>query len=238
MRAVKVRLDRMLGAVGYELRHIGRPYSIPHLLRELNVDVVIDVGANAGQFARSVRNGGYRGRILSYEPNPEIFAELQTNCASDKNWRATNIALGGVEGRLALNVTRDSVFSSFRRQNAIVKENFGEASRACARVDVDIGTLDAELESVAGDALFIKCDTQGFDEDVLNGAIRSLHRTVGVMLELSSTPLYENSWNIVAAVDRLEKLGFVVQQVHPVNFAKSSSSRALEFDFVFVRATS
>ena len=37
-------------------------------LRAFDIDLVIDIGANEGQFANVLRAGGYLGRIVFFEP--------------------------------------------------------------------------------------------------------------------------------------------------------------------------
>src|SRR4029078_661568 len=78
------------------------------------VDLVIDVGANAGQCARDVRSLVYRGRIHSFEPLPAAFAELQGFAAGDPLWEASNVGVGRKAGKLEINIAKNSVFSSFR----------------------------------------------------------------------------------------------------------------------------
>src|SRR4051812_7459724 len=46
------------------------------LFEELQIDMVIDVGANEGQFARNLRYF-YSGEICSFEPVSSIFAQLE-----------------------------------------------------------------------------------------------------------------------------------------------------------------
>src|SRR2546430_1727331 len=57
------------------------------LMKKSGIDLVIDVGANQGQFARTMRDQlGYRGRIVSFEPLTHAFAALLRTAAGDPSW--------------------------------------------------------------------------------------------------------------------------------------------------------
>ena len=64
------------------------------VLQSLRTDCVLDVGANAGQFALQLRSLGYTGLILSFEPDPQVFKELKQHSDGDARWHAFNLALG------------------------------------------------------------------------------------------------------------------------------------------------
>lgn len=84
------------------------------LLDSLGIDVILDVGANAGQFAPSLRDPmGYRGAIVSFKPLPDAFQHLASLAAKDSDWEAKNVALGTADGHLCLNVSKNRVSSSF-----------------------------------------------------------------------------------------------------------------------------
>jgi FkbM family methyltransferase len=55
-------------------------------LKSRGVRVVLDVGANQGQFAVDFRNAGFDGRIISIEPRSEAFAVLQRYASGDPLW--------------------------------------------------------------------------------------------------------------------------------------------------------
>ena len=67
---------------------------IKKIIERYEIDLVIDVGANNGQFGRLLRETGYEGDILSFEPVGKTFVKLRENCANDNKWRQIKLALG------------------------------------------------------------------------------------------------------------------------------------------------
>ena len=79
VRAVKAAARSLLRRLGVEVIRYA-PRNFPHLRRPLlleeeRIDVVLDVGASDGAWARGLREAGYRGRIVSFEPLPGEPAE-------------------------------------------------------------------------------------------------------------------------------------------------------------------
>ena len=115
---VKNALRRLARASGYD---IVRWHPIPpsvaarkRLLDAFGIDVMLDVGANTGQFALSLREPmGYSGTIVSFEPLPDAFESLKRLADKDPAWDARNVAIGDADGELKLHVSRNRVSSSF-----------------------------------------------------------------------------------------------------------------------------
>ena len=82
------------------------------VLDEAEISLVLDVGANAGQYAQEIRASGYGGRILSFEPLPDAFAQLSRNLASDPLWEGRRLAAGETDGIATMNVAGNSWSSS------------------------------------------------------------------------------------------------------------------------------
>src|SRR5947209_6850332 len=133
------------------------------------VDLVIDVGANAGQFAREIRSMRYRGRIHSFEPLPAAFAELEDHGAGDPPWHVSNVGVGSKAGKLEIHVAKNNVFSSFRPLSELAGK-FDPNSRTVETLKVPVVRLDGALGKSPAKAIFIKIDTQGFEQEVLAGA--------------------------------------------------------------------
>lgn len=197
------------------------------------VDCVIDVGANRGQFGAMLRRVGYTGRIVSFEPVPEAFDELSAAIARDDRWEAHRLALGDRAGVVPMNVTASTSVSSFFTPTAEYAASY--AGGRVERVeDVEVVRLESVFDALAPDPhVFLKVDTQGSDLAVLEGARGRLDRLVGAQIELSVMPIYEGTPSYIEALQFMKVRGFTPSGMFPV--VRDELMRAYEFDGVFVR---
>ena len=84
---------------------------LPALFGMYGVNCVIDVGAHEGEYAKRLRAGGYAGRIVSFEPVPRAFAELEQAAAGDPDWHVHAVALGREDGTTTMNVVPGTLSS-------------------------------------------------------------------------------------------------------------------------------
>lgn len=163
------------------------------LLRAYRIDLVVDVGANAGQYAWALREAGYRGRIASFEPLSEPYRGLAAASAEDAKWDSWQLALGARSGIARVNVSEDtrnsSVLGVGERHLRAVPD-----SRALGSESVAIDRLDAVWPRIADAAQrpYLKIDTQGYELEVLRGARAVLGAIVLVEAELSLLPTYDS----------------------------------------------
>lgn len=203
-------------------------------LERREVDVVVDVGANEGQFATELRKAGFSGRIVSLEPLAAEAARLRELAADDDNWQVLRIAAGPQEGTAVLNRSQSSDYSSFRTPNATGLA-FDPQIAVVAQEEVDVRRLDGLMELSHAQRPYIKIDTQGFERPVLDGAFELLKRAVGVQLELPLIHVYDGVWSFDEAVAHMKALGFVPAQFHLVSNSFSRPECTLEVDCVFRR---
>jgi FkbM family methyltransferase len=79
----------------------------------LGTKCVFDVGANKGQFGRTLRGFGYAGTIVSFEPLSTAHARLLEAARSDPLWRVHDrCAIGRTAGETSINISANSVSSS------------------------------------------------------------------------------------------------------------------------------
>ena len=234
-------LRRLARAAGFELLPLRKAREparrLVNLLERSRVDLVVDGGANRGQYAALLRELGWRGAILSIEPIPELRAELVRRAAGDPAWRvAAPVALGAAPGRATLKVSAESDMSSLLPRSPRL-ERLSPSSRPVRRIEVPVVRLDALPELVASPAerIFLKLDLQGFEGSALEGARGLLPRIVGLQLELSLVTLYEGELGWRAMIDRAEALGYVPWLFLP-GYVEPRSGRELQMDGVFLRA--
>jgi FkbM family methyltransferase len=199
------------------------------------IDLVFDVGANTGQFAREIRDNGFRGRIVSFEPLSLAHRELTAAAASDPLWSVhERCALGDKEGSAVLNIAGNSVSSSVLEM-AAAHEDAAPGSKYVGREETALATLDSVADRYLGSSErpFLKIDTQGFEWQVLTGAEKTLPSIRGVLCELSLVTLYEGQHLWRDVVDRLEESGFTLWGVQP-SFM-DQRGRNLQADAIFFR---
>jgi SAM-dependent methyltransferase len=112
--SIKHEFRKILWKMGYDISRHG-PASSPLVRRRKLLDfyainTVLDVGANTGQFAKQLRNFGFFGKIVSFEPLSSAFELLRQNADSDPKWEVINCALGET------NVTKEINVAAFVQQ--------------------------------------------------------------------------------------------------------------------------
>lgn len=221
----------------------GRVHEYPEILQlrrfvaAFDIDCIIDVGANAGQHATMLRrDAGFKGTILSFEPNPQVFPALERNAAHDPKWHAFNMALSNADGTAQFNVMAADQFSSLEKPAEAMDPIFHDRNRVSQTVDVECRRLDGlyfDLKSKHGfSRTLLKMDTQGHDRLVCDGAGDVLDDMVGIQTELAVRPLYQGGAGYREMIDLLDDRGFVPSAFFANN--KGHFPRLVEMDGLFV----
>lgn len=232
---LRIRGRTLLRRIGYDI--VQRQPTIADVLRQRQINVVLDVGANEGQYAAYLRGWGYSGRIVSFEPIPAVYGVLRQAAAVDPLQTAVPHALGARDETATLHVSELSVFSSLREPLPSATA-FDRRAQTVQTIEVPVRRLDDVFDTYVGadERAFLKVDAQGHEEDVLEGAQGVLDRVLGVQLELTTAALYEGETLAPAMIERMHSLGFRLAQMHPVVFDPADGNASLlQFDAVFVR---
>lgn len=206
------------------------------LLARNRIDLLLDVGANIGQYARGIRAAGYAEAIVSFEPQSEAHTDLSAAAVGDRLWTvAPRCAIGDEDGEIDIHISAATDMSSPLAFTPETERHFA-SDRFVANESAPLHRLDSVwAETVHADArVFLKSDTQGFDLNVLHGASDHLDRVLGVQVEASLHPIYQGQPDYRAILDYLLPFGFELMQVIPGYFSRHHG-RMLEADFVFFR---
>lgn len=241
-RMLSYRLRNALRARGFELLR-SNPSSnllalhLSYLLRRYEINCVIDVGAREGEFGWWLRGTGYRGRIVSFEPNSDHHDMLRRVASRDGNWDVQPFALGAEDATATINITEQTHFSSFHEPGPLAVESFPE-SRVVERREVPVRRLDGLFhEAVAGirePRVYLKLDTQGWDLEVLRGAEGCLAQVAAVQTEVSFRALYVDMPSFADSWKALTVYGYAISGIFPITV--DQKLRLVEGDCVAVRA--
>jgi FkbM family methyltransferase len=200
------------------------------------IDLVLDIGANIGNYGEFIRSTGYKGIIISFEPLSNAHQTLVLKAKGDRNWQiAPPMALGDKEDLVEINISGNSSSSSLLNMLPSHVETAPE-SKYIGKEKVAVKRLDAidDINIKRSNHIYLKIDTQGYEMLVLLGANGIMDKIVGIQIEMSIIPLYDGQALYQELLTWLEKQGFEIWDIEPVLY-DDKSGRMLQFDGIFYR---
>lgn len=203
-------------------------------MKVMGVDLVLDVGANAGQFGCELRESGYRGQIISFEPLSTAYRKLVKASSNDSMWQvAPRSALGASIGEAKINISSNSWSSSLLPMTKAHVNAAPSAKYVGAEV-VKVETLDSLVyeQVIQAKCPYLKIDTQGYESEVIAGAAKVLPHLAGIQMELSLESLYEGQPDFLEMIHILKLKDFHIYGIEP-EFYDPITSRLLQVDAIF-----
>ncbi len=200
----------------------------------LGIDCMLDIGANVGAYAAAVRQFGYRGEIISFEPTSDAYAELQVRSARDPLWKAERLAVAGSEGDRTIFVSANSVSSSLLERSEQMAESLPD-SRYVKQESVRAITLDAAL-TAAGAArrpVWAKLDVQGSAHQILSATNGHLRDLAALEIELPFVEMYAGEGLFLDLMAQLQQSGFELVSLESNTFDPHGA--VLEVNGILVR---
>lgn len=208
--------------------------SIEHreVLRGLDCDLIMDVGANRGQFTLMAGLVHPRVRVHAYEPLPSEAAVFRAVHGDRPGVSLHVLALGDEPGEAELHVSGRADSSSLLPIGELQARLFPSTAEV-GRQRVSVVTLDSLPEHwrTASRAL-LKLDVQGFELNVLRGATEALRHCAYVYAECSEVPLYSGQALRADVEEFLLGRGLVVVGRHNPSFA---DGKLVQADYLFGR---
>lgn len=235
---IRNRVRRLAHRLGVDVRRYPQGLTgeaRSRLLHALEVEVILDVGANEGQYALELREFGFAGVIHSFEPSSAAFASLLVNSRADSLWSVHRMALGSKAGQATLNIAGNSTSSSLRPMHELHIAAAPE-SRYIRIEKVRVDTLSSVGPVLTAGArrTLLKIDAQGAERDVLEGGADWLAQVTLVQLEVSMAPLYADGLQLADALEWAEDAERTLVRIEP-GFTHRRDGRTLQFDGFFLQ---
>ena len=237
---IKNKIKKLFNKFGIEvtryLPNASFEAQIVAAMKKVKINILFDIGANTGQFSSKIRNAGYAGKIVSFEPLTSAREKLIRKSSKDDNWFIHDrAAIGDRNGFVDINISKNSYSSSIlpmldsHLNAAENSEYIGIEQSPIIKLD---NVADTYLDEFSN--CFIKIDTQGYESQVLDGGLKTLNKAKGVLCELSLIPLYQGQDIWRDLILRLEKNGFVLWSLER-GFTNNQNGRALQIDGLFLK---
>jgi FkbM family methyltransferase len=198
--------------------------------------VVLDIGANTGQFAELIRQVLPEARIISFEPLSDCFSELNRNPRIAPPFEAHPYALGNDSGNINMYRNSFSPSSSLLPMAKLHSREYPHTGES-ELVPVELKRLDELRDSLNITTPFIaKLDVQGFEDQVILGGRKTLAEAAAIVMEVSAYPLYEGAPTFDDLNRLMKEMGFAFRgSVDQLRSQKDS--RVLQFDALFEKVS-
>lgn len=212
-------IRRFVRRCGFDVVHYN---PLKPLLLKHQIDLVLDVGANEGQSYALFRESGYAGKVVSFDPNPKVFAGLEQ--MPGDNWERQMLALSSASGEAEFFATRETGWSGLHRP--LSKPTVEKFKVRTERLD-KIWNWNAR-------SAFLKVDTEGHDLEVVRGATGVMDKISLIMVEAVLDLRYEGEPTFYEVVKVLDGFGFHVCKVQQL-YTDSAHGVDTGMDLIFSR---
>ena len=211
---IKNIIQRIIDFFGYKITKSKTIdyVNLDHLtkfLTDTEKPIIFDVGANKGQSILRYKKIFPKSIIHSFEPNKNEVEKLVLKYQNENSIVLNNVAVGEKPGNLDFNITASATSGHSSFKNLIpnttwIKErskklNIDSKNYTTKKVNTKVITLDDYCNDKNIQQIdILKIDTQGYEDKVLEGAIKllKLNKIKLIELELIFSEIYQNPLNI------------------------------------------
>ena len=233
---IKIRLLKILFLIcnvrylSIYLRHKAC-ISVEHLkiLKKLNFENIVDVGANNGQFSLAVEHLYPQKKIIAFEPLKSCYRKYQSIFKGNPRIIIRNYALGSNSEEKLMYVTKNNDASSFL-QPKLLKSIYSEHTYRSENHTIKLG--DSVLDKNFIKDSLLKIDVQGFELDVLKGLTLNIKLFKYIYVELSHVELYKDQALYDQVSNYLNQNGFTFKEVTNESYY---NDKLVQADYLFTR---
>lgn len=239
----KKKIKRILKSFGYDLTRIngGLGYGTTEnellkIIESVDTDLVLDIGANKGQFASKLYNYGYNKELISFEPLSEPYKKLLKKSENNSKWKVyekccvgadtenIDVQISNLIGNSSILNIKSTKFN-VKGSHFIGKENVKQITLA----SLNNSPLLSKAKNV-----FIKMDIQGYEHFVLSKLEEVEYFINGFFIELSLIKLYEEEKDFLSICNQLKGFGYNLVYITPEFI---NANRMVQINGVFLHNT-
>ena len=205
------------------------------VLRSLNVDGIIDVGANRGQFTLACRFALPAVPVVAFEPIPNEAETFRKVHGTRGEVTLIESALGETKGAATLHLSKSADSSSLLPIGKKQTELF-ENTVEVGTITVPVHRLDDFASCWLGRSRqLLKLDVQGYELNVLRGATEALKSCAYIYAECSEVALYDGQALRTEVEAFLKQHGFNIQGRYN---EQMDMGQLIQADYLFSRIAS
>lgn len=235
-KAVKgIRVLKLLDPLTRRALLRGVAASVEHksIISSINrIDLLVDVGANKGQFSLLVKSLLPSCRVVAFEPLPGEALHFKELFRGDSSVKLVPAALGQVSGREMINISKSPDSSSLLGISSLQAHEF-PGTAAAGTSSIDVVRLDQVLVSsdFCGVSM-LKIDVQGYELEVIRGCGDMLKDFDYIYVECSFVQLYDHQPLFSEVHNCLESNGFSIGGIE--NLTRGRSGGLVQADFLYI----
>jgi len=213
-------------------------FTLSKILKIYNINLILDVGANVGQFCQKIIELNYKNKIILVEPVKETFLKLKEDFKGKTNLEFLNVGIG-------TQTSQQKIYKSLRNNNkadmnSLLKiNNTGEKLVKNANITseeiVEIVHVNEFLKNYNLNNSMLKIDTEGFDFQILkNIKIEYLKKINIIMIEVGAFKIFDSQEGDLNEITEFcKKNNFQLYNIDPF-FINPATGQLCIMDILFV----
>ena len=194
--------------------------------------IILDIGGADGMTAIKFNNEFKNSSVFVFEPLKDNIEVLKKNIASFSRIKLFPVALGSEKKQGQINITKRITSSSLLNINTDeFKDDYMSSQLVPGNIEnINIDTID-NLVGNNEHVTIMKLDVQGYELEVLKGAVNTLKNTDLIMVELQNHKMYKNAPMYYDLDAFLRENGFELLQNIP---SLRDNHKQLEWDAIYI----
>ncbi len=209
-RIIRRFIHKSIRSTGYSIVPLNRviPRSAgPNWAEKLNIQTIIDIGSNEGQFILNISKSLPGRKIIAFEPIAGCYRKMLHN-TRHLDVQAFQTGLSDTEGDATIHVSNNLVSSSLLDMKDLHQNEYPE-STFVRQETIRLSRLDTIVANMSLQKnILIKVDVQGYEEKVISGGEKTFAEAAALIVESIFEPFYEGQWLFDDIYRHFTKAGF------------------------------